>query len=150
MPRASGRACLFTRVSPSGLEAIAENLSDASGLSDEHARLWLAHVGLSQAVETVEGDRDTVAAARSALEAGASSVLDEVRLSLDFYGNQDGAAPVTQVLLSGPGSAIPGFAEWMAPTLGLPVSVGLPDALANIEPSAAARLTVPFGLALDS
>ncbi len=147
---AKGRSCLFTRVSPSGLETISRNLSEATGLSDDHSRLWLAHVGLAQEPGAIEGDAETIAASRRALEAGAETILDEVRLSLDFYGSQEGAAPVAEVVLGGPGGAIDGIAEWMAPTLGLPVSAGVPSELSGIEPKAASRLTVPYGLALDS
>lgn len=146
---ARGRSCLFTRVSPNGLEDVASTLSAAAGLSEDHARLWLSHVGLSQPVEAIEGDPGTVAQARVVLERGASSVLDEMRLSLDYYGAQEAAAPVDRVVIGGPGSAIPGFAEWMEPVLGLPISAGCPEALAGIDPAVAARLTLPYGLALE-
>lgn len=147
---ARGRSCLFTRVSPVGLGSIATNLCTATGLSEEHARLWLAHVGLLQAPEAIEGDLDTVARTRAALESGADSVLDELRLSLDFYGAQESAAAVEQIVLSGPGSAIPGLAERMQPALGRPITIGRPEALAGLDPAAAARLTLSYGLALDS
>ena len=146
---ARGRACLFTRVSPTGLEGVASGLAASTGLSEEHARLWLSHVGLGGPLEAIEGDPGTVAQARAALETGASSVLDEVRLSLDFYGAQEAAVPVQRIVLGGPGGAIPGFAEWMEPVIGLPVLVGCPAALAGMEPTAAARLTLPYGLALE-
>lgn len=147
---AKRRSCLFTRVSPTGLADIASSLSGSAGLSDEHARLWLTYVGLAAPVEAIEGDPGVIAAARTALEAGASAVIDEVRLSLDFYGAQEAAVPVQRIVLSGPGSAVPGLAEWMEPTLGLPLSVGTPEALAGVDPVTAARLTVPYGLALDN
>jgi type IV pilus assembly protein PilM len=147
---AKRRSCLFTRVSPAGLDDIASQLAAATGLSEEHAGMWLAHVGLAAPVETIEGDPAVIGQARAALERGASAVLDEVRLSLDFYGNQEAAVPVERIVLSGQGSAIPGFAERMAPVLGLPISVGRPEALAGADAVSAARLTVPYGLALES
>jgi type IV pilus assembly protein PilM len=146
---AKGRSCLFTRVSPTGLDDVASNLATATGLTEEHARMWLSHVGLHGAVEEIEGDPGTISQARQALETGASSVLDEVRLSLDFYGAQEAAVPVERVVLGGPGSALPGFAEWMAPVIGLPISVGRPEALAGFDAASAARLTLPYGLALS-
>ena len=146
---AKGRSCLFTRVSPIGLDDIVGSLASGTGLSSEHAQMWIDHVGLAQPLEAIEGDPDTAARARSALETGAASLLDELRLSLDFYGAQEGAAPVRQILLCGPGGAIPGLAEYMQPTLGLPIAVGRPDALTGFDASAAARLTLPFGLALE-
>jgi type IV pilus assembly protein PilM len=147
---AKGRSCLFTRASPAGLEDVATGLATATGLSGEHARMWLAHVGLLEPVEAIEGDPAVVSQARAALEQGASAVLDEVQLSLDFYGGQEAAVPVDRIVLSGPGSAIPGLAERMAPILGLPISVGRPEALAGADSASAARLTVPYGLALES
>jgi type IV pilus assembly protein PilM len=146
---AKGRSCLFTRVSPVGLDDIAASLAAKTSLSYEHARLWLQHVGLAEAVELIEGDPEIVAPARSALELGATSLLDELRLSLDFYGAQETAVPVERVVLCGAGGAIPGLAERMEPELGLPISIGRPQALADLDPASAARLTLPFGLALD-
>jgi type IV pilus assembly protein PilM len=146
---AKGRSCLFTRVSPVGLEDIAGGLASVTGLAPEHAQMWLDHVGLEQPAELIEGDADTVGKARAALENGASALLDELRLSLDFYGAQEAAVPVDRVVLCGPGSAIPGLAAHMEPVLGLPIAIGKPEALAGLDPASAARLTLPFGLALD-
>jgi type IV pilus assembly protein PilM len=146
---AKGRSCLFTRVAPAGLEDIATSLAGSAGLSQGHARLWLNHVGLSRPPEEIEGDPEVVAKTRAALESGASGLLDELRLSLDFYGAQDGAIPVERVILSGPASAIPGLVERMSPVLGLPLEVGTPHALAGFDPATAARLTLSYGLALE-
>jgi type IV pilus assembly protein PilM len=146
---AKGRSCLFTRVSPVGLGDIAASFSSATGLTQEHARMWLDHVGLTQPIEEIEGDPEVIGKARAALENGASALLDELRLSLDFYGAQESAVPVERVVLCGPGSAIPGLAEQMAPVLGLPIEIGLPEALGGLDAASAARLTLPYGLALD-
>jgi type IV pilus assembly protein PilM len=146
---ARDRSCLFTRVSPVGLDDIAEILSSSTQLSPEHARMWLQHVGLSQPLEQVEGDPEIVAKARAALETGAASLLDELRLSLDFYAAQEAALPVDRVVLCGPGSAIQGLAELMEPGLGMPIEIGMPEALTGLDAPSAARLTLPYGLALD-
>jgi type IV pilus assembly protein PilM len=147
---AKGRSCLFTRVSPVGLEDIAGGLASVTGLPPEHAQMWLAHVGLAQPIEAIEGDPDTVGKARAALETGASALLDELRLSLDFYGAQEAAVPVERIVLCGSGSAIPGLAAHMEPVLGLPIAVARPEALAGFDLASAARLTLPFGLALGN
>jgi type IV pilus assembly protein PilM len=146
---AKGRSCLFTRISPFGLDDVVAGLVAAAGLTPEHAAMWLNHVGLDRAVEGVEGDPGVVGHARAALEAGASSLRDELRLSLDFYGAQEGAVPVERVVLCGPGSTIPGLAANMEASVGLPFSVGRPSALADLDAASAARLTLPYGLALD-
>jgi type IV pilus assembly protein PilM len=146
---AKGRSCLFTRVAPAGLEDIATSLAGNAGLSQEHARLWLAHVGLSQPLEEITGDPELIAKARTSLQSGASALLDELRLSLDFYGAQEGAIPVDRVILSGPACAIPGLVDHMSPTLSLPLEVGTPHALSGFDAASAARLTLSYGLALE-
>lgn len=147
---ARGRSCLFTRVSHAGLEAICERLATARGLSAEHAAQWLAHVGLERPIEEIEGDGVTVADARSALEEGVSSLLDEMRLSLDYYGAQEGAIPVGRIVLAGPGSAIPGLLQRMQDGLAPEVGMARPQALAGLDDGAAARLTLSYGLALEA
>jgi type IV pilus assembly protein PilM len=100
-------------------------------------------------VAEIEGDPDTVARTRAALEHGASALIDELRLSLDFYGAQEAAVPVERIVLCGPGSTIPGLVGHMEPVLGLPIAIGQPEALAGLDQASAARLTLPFGLALE-
>jgi len=146
---ARGRACLFTRVSYAGLESIAGRLGSAKGLSPEHAAQWLSHVGLEQPVEQIEGDPETVIEARRWLEEGVTALVDELRLSLDYYGAQEGAQRVERVIVCGPGSALAGLAPRMETSIGLPIVVATPPALSGLEPTAAARLTLPYGLALE-
>jgi type IV pilus assembly protein PilM len=143
------RSCLFTRVSTSGLEQIAGRFAGSHDLSVEHATQWLTHVGLEMPTEQIEGDPQTISDARAALEEGVGALADELRLSLEYYGAQESAVPVGRIVFSGPGSAIPGLAETMAAGISLPISVSRPTALASYEESMAARLTLPYGLALD-
>jgi type IV pilus assembly protein PilM len=147
---ARGRSCLFTRVSHAGVEAVAERLAAARGLSAEHATQWLNYVGLIHPVEQLEGDAEIVVEARAALEEGVSALLDELRLSLDYYGAQESALPVGRIVLSGPGSAIPGLAERMGENLGTAIAVSRPTGLTDFDDSSAARLTLSYGLALES
>jgi type IV pilus assembly protein PilM len=146
---ARARACLFTRVSMIGLEGVAGRLASDTGLSVEHAAQWLTHVGLESPVEVVEGDEATVAATRRALEEGVTGLVDELRLSLDYYGAQEGAMRVERIVICGPGSAIPGLAARMEEGLALPISISRPPALGEYEERMAARLTLPYGLALE-
>jgi type IV pilus assembly protein PilM len=147
---ARGSSCLFTRISHVGLEGIVAGLGSELGLVPEHAQQWLLHVGLQVPVEEIEGDPAVVVGARQALEEGVTGLVDELRLSLDYYGAQEAALPVERIVLCGPGSAIPGLAQRMEATLGLPIEATLPAGLAGMHPATAARLTVPFGLALES
>jgi type IV pilus assembly protein PilM len=146
---AKGRSCLFTRVSPVGLDDMARDVSAKVGLTLEHARMWFNHTGLSEPIEQLEGDPVILAEVRAGLERGADALLDELRLSLDFYGAQEGAVAVERIVLCGPGSAVPGLAAHMEPALGRPIAIGRPEALAALDAHAAARLTLPYGLALD-
>jgi type IV pilus assembly protein PilM len=147
---ARGRSCLFTRVSSAGLEAISEALAGSLGLTAEHAAQWLTHVGLEAPVDQVEGDPQLVAEVRRALEDGVTTLLDELRLSLDYYGAQEAALPVERIVLCGPASAIPGLAPRMEAGLGLPIAASRPAALEGLDAEAAARLTLPYGLALET
>ena len=90
---ARGATCLFTRVSPFGIEGDRPEARRAAALSLEHARQWLVHVGLEKPVETIEGDTETISAARDSLAEGAARLVDELRLSLEFYAAQEGAVP---------------------------------------------------------
>lgn len=147
---ARGRACVFTRVSDSGLEGLADRLGTGRGLSYEHAMQWLSYVGLEQPLEAIEGDPETVAEARRVLEEGAVGLVDDLRLSLDYYSAQDAAVPVERIVLGGPGSVIAGFAARVEGGLGLPVLAFQPPALGGFDAVSAARLTMPFGLALEN
>jgi type IV pilus assembly protein PilM len=146
---ARGRACLFTRVSHAGLGPIAARLASNRAISPDHASQWLAHVGLESPLEEIEGDPGMLAEAREALELGITGLVDELRLSLDYYRAQEGAIPIERVVLCGPGSAIAGFVERMESGLGLPIACARPPALGQLDERSAARLTVSYGLALE-
>ena len=140
--------CLFTRVSPFGVEGIAQKLAERQQLTLEHARQWLVHVGMEQPLEGIEGDAQTIAVAREALAEGAARLVDELRLSLEYYAAQEGAVPVEGVVACGPGTTIPGLTQRLQRDLGQRFEIGRPRALAHLDGAAAARLTLSFGLAL--
>jgi type IV pilus assembly protein PilM len=144
-----GPACTFARVAPFGLGAIAQELSDRSGLTHEHSRQWLAHVGFEQPIEEIEGDAPTVAASREVLEKGASKLIDELRLSLDFYSNQEGALPIEEIVFCGAGSTIPGLVERLGDGIALSFRTARPKGLAHLDDATAGRLTISYGLALE-
>jgi type IV pilus assembly protein PilM len=144
---AEGTSCLFTRASGGGVEALAIELAERCQLTLEHARGWLEHVGLTGALEEIEGDREIVEQARRVLLEGARRIAAEVRNSLDFWLAQGGSAAVARVVLTGPATAIPGFDAALSSTLGLPVTIGSVDgAVAHLAPG---RLAVAAGLAIE-
>ena len=145
---ARGSACLFTRISPFGLETIASRLAERRGLALDHARAWLDHVGLVKPLEQIEGDAPTAQQTREALEQGVSKLADELRLSLEFYGTQEGASVIEGIVLCGAGSTIEGLPQALEQALGRSLRVATPAALGHLDSAQAARLTLSYGLAL--
>ncbi|MCO5328270.1 MAG: type IV pilus assembly protein PilM [Solirubrobacterales bacterium] len=146
---ARGAGCLFTRVFPYGMEAIAATLGERQGLTLEHARMWIGHVGLEAPIDQIAGEPAIVAVAREVLLEGVSKLAAEIRLSLDYYGSQGEAVAIEEVIVCGSGSAVPGLPAALQAELGLALRPARPVALAGFPTPDASRLTVPFGLALE-
>jgi type IV pilus assembly protein PilM len=144
---ARGSGCLFTRVTPFGVETIADRLASREGISLDEARERLMDVGLEEELDWFEDD-DGSSAAREELERGAGKLSDELRMSMEFYGAQEGVTPVERVVVCGAGSTIPGLAERIRADLGLEILQETPQELSHLDPEDAARLTVSYGLAL--
>ena len=81
-----------------------------------------------------------------------TALAEEIRLSIDYYMGQPDARPVSEVLLSGPGSSRPGLSEQVAGMVGLPVGAAPPlgrlGAAALAMGEDPARYTIAAGLAL--
>ena len=144
---ANGSGCLFTRAAAGGLDAVVHSLSERRGLTQEHARQWMQHVGLLTPLEEVDGETELVAATRAALEEGVHQLADTVRNSLNFYRMQDGAEAVERAMLTGPVLAIPGFADKLSEQLRLPVEPAF--VVVDGEDADPARLAVAAGLAVE-
>jgi type IV pilus assembly protein PilM len=145
---ANASGCLFTRAAAGGLEDLAHTLSERRGLTLEHARQWMRHVGLATPLEEVDGDVDLVTAARSVLEDGVHQLADTVRNSLNFYRTQDSAEAVEHGVLTGPAVDIPGFAERLSELLKLPLAPAVVAAEGDVGDLG--HLTVAAGLAVES
>ena len=144
---ANDTGCLFTRAAAGGLDAIAQTLSERRGLTMEHSRGWMRHVGLETPLDEVEGDAELVAAVRQTLEEGVHQVADTVRNSLNFYRMQDSADTVERAVLTGPAVSIPGFTQRLAEQLNLPVESAV--VAVDFEGAENGRFTVAAGLAVD-
>jgi type IV pilus assembly protein PilM len=145
---ANDTGCLFTRAATGGLDAMLHTLMDRRGLTIEHARGWMQHVGLATPLDEIEGDAHLVAAVRQTLEEGVHTIADAVRNSLIFYRMQESAESVERGVLTGPAVAIPGFAEQLSEQLHMPIE---PAAVAGpTERSDLGRLTVAAGLAVEA
>jgi type IV pilus assembly protein PilM len=82
------------------------------------------------------------------LEGGESKLVDELRLSLEYYSAQEDVPPIERVIVCGPGSTIPELPEQIQAGLGLGIEALTPHALEHLDEKDAARLTVSYGLAL--
>ncbi len=148
---AVGTTCMFTRVVPHGTESMAGALAERRGLTLEHARGWLKHVGLRDALEEIDGEQEIASEARSVLSEGLTRIADDVRNSLEFYRMQEGAAAIEHAFLTGPAAAIPGFSESLGEALSLPIELGVvgesrPGGFGGID---AGQLVVAAGLTFD-
>jgi type IV pilus assembly protein PilM len=142
--------CRFTRVAAGGLEGMVAQLAERRGLTLEHSRQWLNHVGLSAPVEQIEGDAEIVTEARTVLSDGVRRIADDVRNSIDYYRAQESAVSVEQAVLTGAAVGVPGFTEQLSSDLGMAVTAGV---VAEARPGAvpiedAGRLTIAAGLAV--
>jgi type IV pilus assembly protein PilM len=145
---ARGSTCLFTRIAPYGMENMATRVAESEQMASDEAREWLLEVGLEDPIEDFGPDREEAENARNALSEGASRLADELRVSMEFYGAQEGAPPIDEIVLCGPASMIPGLPEKLSEALGRPVELESPAALSQMDEEDAARLTVSYGLAL--
>jgi type IV pilus assembly protein PilM len=148
---AEGKLCRFTRAVPGGMEGMVTQLAERRALTTEHARQWLAHVGLTSPMESVEGDPEIVSEARSVLADGARRVADEVRNTIDFQRSQETGIEISGAVLTGPAVSVPGFVEQVGADLGIPLEARVvreahPGAAAGIDPG---RLTIAAGLATE-
>jgi type IV pilus assembly protein PilM len=148
---AVGTDCLFTRVVGGGIESIAVELAERKGLTLEHARGWLSHVGLTEAADNaLEGTEAEIAEdARAVLTDGVRRIGGEVRNSLDFHHSQEnGEAPsVQRAVLTGAAAVVPGFADALSVELGMPVTTGVVKG--NSGKVDLPLLTVAAGLAVE-
>jgi type IV pilus assembly protein PilM len=87
-------------------------------------------------------------------EDAGSQLADEIRLSIDYYMTQPQARPVSEIVLSGPGSSDETLIESLGLHVGIPVRVAAP--LGGIDPASLGagqdprRFTVAAGLSLGA
>jgi len=142
---ANADGCLFTRAATGGVDAIAQTLAERRGLTLEHARQWMTHVGLELPVDEVEGDPDLVATTRSTLEDGVHQLADSVRNSLNFYRAQDNSETVERAIVTGAAVSLPGFVAKLSEQLRMPLEGRVVE---SADVADAGRLTPAAGLAV--
>jgi type IV pilus assembly protein PilM len=148
---ATGTTCVFTRAIAQGIESTAVELAERRALTLEHAHQWLLHVGLETPVDDVAGEGEIVSEARTVLTDAVRRIGAEIRNTLDYHRMQEGATPVDQVVLTGPGAAITGFADQLAEQIAAPVELGvIPEAAAGRLPDRdGSRYAVAAGLTVE-
>ena len=142
----------FVRILLMGGADITDAVAERLGVPAEQAEAIKQESGMAAAPGTSEPSP-----AGRAIETSASSLIEEVRGTLDYYLAQPGAARIDRVVLSGGGSRLSGLADRLSASTRLQVQAahplsalklgktGLtPDQLAYIEP----MVTVPVGLAM--
>jgi type IV pilus assembly protein PilM len=151
---ATGSTCLFNRVLPNGFESMGSTLAEQRGLTLDHARQWLRHVGMDREVKQIDGDPEIVSQAREVMVQATRRLADEVRLSLEYYqGSVPDAHRIERMVVAGPAIAIPGFANSLGAEFRFPVETRSFGNV-NVEPGVldeidSSQLTVAAGLALD-
>ena len=146
--RRQRRAAACSRAPPpAASSAIAQTLAERRGLTLEHARQWMTHVGLAAPLEGVEGDAGARRRRRARRSRRAcTSSPTRVRNSLNFYRTQDAPRRSSCGVVTGPAVAIPGFVERLGEQLRLPLEARVvAGRRATLD---AGRLTVAAGLAV--
>jgi type IV pilus assembly protein PilM len=145
----------FVRILLMGGDNVTDAVSERLGVPFEQAVGVKQQLGMSPNRGEVTSDHP----AARVIEAAASSFLDEIRGSLDYYAAQPQSQRVQRIVLSGGGARLSGLAQRLAGAARLPVQPGAamaslrvgktglsPDQLAYVEP----QITVPVGLALGA
>lgn len=145
----------FVRILLMGGDDVTGALAERLGVPIEQAAALKHEIGIP--APTAFGAVEHPGA--RAIESTASSWIDEVRGSLDYYLGQPGAAGVRRVVISGGGSLLSGLAQRLQAAVRLPVANGsavesLGVGRIGLDPQQAAGvgplLPVPIGLAMGA
>jgi type IV pilus assembly protein PilM len=143
----------FVRIIPMGGADITDALAERLGVTLEEAEAIKQVTGFAEA----GGDGFDAGPEAKVIEATATTFVDEVRTSLEYYNAQPGSFGIRRIVLTGGGTRLGGLRERLALATRLPVrdgsvlasvrlgKLGLDnDQLAYVDPLA----SVPVGLAM--
>ena len=138
----------FVRILLVGGDDATTALSEELSISFEEAEAMKLDLGRGVGAEN----------ARTLLGRQVSSLVDEIRGSLDYYLSQEDSEPVSSIVVTGGGSLTSGFAERLEETLKTQVQVGSPlsqlnvsksglteEQVAQVDPVAAAAVGLALG-----
>ncbi|MBO3087203.1 type IV pilus assembly protein PilM [Cellulomonas dongxiuzhuiae] len=115
----------LARTLPSGGQAVTDAVASAAGIGRPEAEDAKRALGIGY-----NGSGDATVAAQAVNES-AQKLLDAVRGTIGFYSNSNRQAPVEAVLLTGGGADLPGFGQYLATLVRLPVQGA--DVLAGVR-----------------
>ena len=78
-----------------------------------------------------------------------ATLVDELRRSLEYYATLEDSVRVDDLVVAGPGIAIPGLVDRLERELPVPVRAAVPEPLRGAAGAAAGRLTLSYGLGLE-
>lgn len=140
----------FVRIIPTGSSDLTTALSNKLGVASEQAELMKRSVGLAPA-------RQEDRAIGSAAMELTGELMNSLRTTLAFFASGSQALPISQIILTGGGANLPGFANALAEFTRVAVAVGDPLDAVNVSGSAqraslgngvGASYSVAIGLAL--
>ena len=161
---AQGGSPILTRFMPVGLDDMVRAVSEAADLPEDQAEKQAldARIGLGYGSAQEDGEEDFDPAlaydVRRGLEEAVQVLAEDVQRSIEYHHSQMRSGEVSQVVVSGEGVLVPGFADYLGELLGIPTHRASPatkisanrsnisdEQLAAMEPV----LAVAFGLAME-
>ena len=121
-----GRVCDFTRVLEWGGGSIDVAIARALDLTPSQAEPIKLQLSLDDQETPADHDPEKAEAARAAARNELQVLSRELVASLQFYQARPGSLDIGEILLSGGGAELTGFASELEQLIGVPVSVGDP------------------------
>ena len=147
-----GETCEFTRVLEWGGEKLESAIAFDLGVTPDEAHELLLDASLEGDPDRVEDSRQ--AAVRESLRRELQKLARELVASLQFYQSQPGSLAISQILISGGASRLPGLPEELERLTR--VSVRRADPLAHVQASDSVRsrddlasLAIAIGLGVE-
>jgi type IV pilus assembly protein PilM len=140
----------FVRILPAGGHDVTEALSSSLDIPQQDAERLKREVGIGLTIAQAD------LTAKQIVAEVTTALVDSVRNTLVYYASSNPGGAVQQIVLSGGGSFLPGFGQYLAnaarvqvvagePLAGLPVAKGMDTRTFGADP---ATYVVPLGLAM--
>ena len=149
-----GRICDFTRVLEWGGGSLDVAIARALDLTPSQAEPIKLALSLDGDAAPSQLSAEQVEAARAAIRTELQSLGRELVSSLQFYQARQGSLDIGEILLSGGGAQLAGFAAELERLVGVPVQMGDPFARIQLakkvsRPAESGSLAVAIGLGIE-